>query len=859
MLNKAYRQLGLLAVPALVLLGSPALASTAAQQTAYETAISQAKATMMADSASALIHARDAATHVQGDTTESQKALLTAQWLEAEALMRLNRSDEAAQIIDKAIKAISVRFNGSKLHADLLRSQATLRQSQGQYGEALSAFLEAHELYDALGEGRSRSIVLQNIGSLYTDARDYERVLTYYKQAHDVFPQDKALSLSAHNNTGNALKELKRYDEAEAEFRTALATAVQMDSPLLEARILTNIASTQYLAGDLAAAERTARKGLAIANSSAPEWLPFLYGVRAQIAEARGDNESARRFLANTFANEDLKSTSPLFRDFHDTAYKVYSESENYMLAAQHLEAFHRIEGQARDLSAAANNALLAARFDAENRELEISKLELQQTANKAQLDSAQNQVIFLSIVIALVILAFLGVLLALRTVNRSREAIKSANAKLTHVIRHDALTQLFARDHFRDQLEKSIRTRAESPTPPILAFIDLDRFKQVNDVFGHASGDKLLQQVADRFRAAAGEESVIGRLGGDEFAMIMPASMTMERAVELSQTIIADVSEPFSIDGFEISIGASIGLTEITEAVNVSVHMTNADLALYEAKDRGRGTCVVYEPQMREKLEDRSSLENDLEAALENGELSVCYQPIVKGDDRVVIGHEALLRWTHPERGIIPPSVFIPLAEDCRLIERLGEWILREACSEAAKWPEDMKVTVNISTTQMSDPSFLHIVAQALATSGLQPGRLILELTESLVLDMDQQIEQLLSGLRGLGVSFALDDFGRGYSSLNYIDKMDFAMIKIDREFVQTAAEGSSRSQAVVTAIVALAHSLGIEVTAEGIESEEQAQAMTELGCTCFQGYHFGRPQEVPVGIGDDRSKAAA
>lgn len=852
-----------LAAPALIMLAAPAMAAPVADQAEFDAAIGQAKSMMMADSAAALDHARTAGSLVSGDSEEAKLARLTAQWLEGEALMRLNRADEAAQTIRGAITETAESFPGSKLHADLLRSDASLQVSKGNYGEALSSFLEAHELYKALKEDRSRAIVLQNIGSLYSDARDYERVLRYYKQANEAYPKDKALLLSAHNNTGNALKELGRYKEAEAEFQTALGIAMQMDSPLLEARILTNIASAQYLEGDLDAADKSVSRGLSIANRDAPEWLTFLYGVKAQIAMARGNVAETTAYLKRTFEGEDLSKTSPYFRDFHETAYEAYSKSGNYKLALQHLEAFNRIDGEAAKISSTANNALLAARFDAANRELRIEKLSLEKAANEAKLSNTQQQVILLTGGIALVIIAFLAALLSLRVVSRSRKQIKSANQKLTHVIQHDSLTELYSRDYFRTLLEERIAAGERTKDYPILAFIDLDRFKQVNDVFGHAAGDELLAQVADRFRKTAGEKAVIGRLGGDEFAMIMPERFTMEEAIELSDLIIEQVCEPFAIDGFDIMIGASIGLAQNTDGSNSSVHMTNADLALYVAKDRGRGNCAVYEASMREKLEDRSSLEKDLEAALENGQLSVCYQPIVKGDDREVIAYEALMRWKHPERGIVSPGIFIPVAEECRLIERLGAWMLREACRDAAAWPDHLKLTVNISTLQMSDSNFLQTVAQALAGSGLEPERLILELTESLVLEMDPSLEQLLKSLRTLGVSFALDDFGRGYSSLNYIDKMDFSMIKIDREFVHSAAAGSQRSQAVVSAIVAMAQSLEIDVTAEGIEYEEQAVAMGRLGCSCFQGFHFGRPHTNIVGAdtgeGEPAKSAAA
>ncbi|QUL38703.1 EAL domain-containing protein [Erythrobacter sp. JK5] len=822
---------------------TPAFASGAGPVDAFDTAIAEAKSLMMADSASALALARDAKRQVKGNSADARKNRLTAQWLEGEALMRLNRADEAGTIIEAALKETARSFPDDKLHADLLRSQASFKAGAGEYGQALDSFLSAHNRYKALGEDRSRAIVLQNIGSLYSDARDYERVLRYYRQANEAYPEDNALALSAHNNTANALKELDRLDEAEAEFRSAFNVAAGMESPLLEARILTNIASTQYLKGDYAAAEDTVRRGLRIAYQGAPEWRPFLYGVLAQIDLARGNLARAQQHISQTFAGENLTQTSPFFRDFHDTAYKIYSARGEYKLAAEHLAAFHRIDGQARDLSATANNALLGARFDAANRELRISKLSAEKEANEARLSSAQNQVFLLTAVIALVIAAFLVALLVLRTVSRSRTAIKTANEKLTYVTQHDGLTGLYSRDHFRTLLEKMAADSIRSSNPAVLMFIDLDRFKQINDIYGHAIGDRLLTKVAQRFRSAAGPQAEIGRLGGDEFGLLLPPGIELGEAVVIASDIIDCVSEFYQIDGYELSVGASIGLTLVSGDTSTSVHMTNADLALYEAKNRGRGMCVTYEQSMRQKLEDRSSLESDLSNALENGQLSICYQPIITGSDRSVMGYEALMRWSHPERGVVPPSVFIPIAEEALLIDPLGAWMLRTACTEAARWPEHIKLTVNVSTLQLTNAAFLNTVMQALASSGLTPNRLILELTESLILEMDDELEQLLKSLKSLGVSFALDDFGRGYSSLNYIEKMHFSMIKIDREFVQAAAAGSRRSQAVVTAIVSLAQSLDIDVTAEGIEQEGQADAMLKLGCSCFQGFHFGHP----------------
>ncbi|MEL7219402.1 MAG: tetratricopeptide repeat protein, partial [Pseudomonadota bacterium] len=333
MLKGAIKQVSFLTATLSLGLAAPVLADGHGKSAEFDDTIGEAKSLMMADSAAALQLAREAKSLVTDDSDAAAKDRLTAQWLEGEALMRLNRADEAGSIIEEALKTASTRFPDDKLHADLLRSQASFKAGAGMYGEALDFFLSAHNRYKALGEDRSRAIVLQNIGSLYSDARDYERVLRYYRQANDAFPEDNALALSAHNNTANALKELDRLEEAEEEFRKALVVAGNMGSPMLEARILTNIASTQYLNGEYSAAEDSVVRGLRIAYEGAPEWRPFLYGVRAQIELARGNLTMAEDYVSQTFARENLSETSPFFRDFHDTAHKVYSARGEYKLA----------------------------------------------------------------------------------------------------------------------------------------------------------------------------------------------------------------------------------------------------------------------------------------------------------------------------------------------------------------------------------------------------------------------------------------------------------------------------------------------------------------------------------------------
>lgn len=823
-----------------IVLAVPALA----QGEAFEENIAAAKSMMMADSTAALEHAREAAKLVSGTGDEANEARLTAQWLEAEALLRLNRADEAAEIAAATLEETKRLLPNTKLHADLLRSNGSMAAVASDYGNALSLFLQAHDLYNSLDEKRSEAIVLQNIGSLYSDARDYERVLRYYRQASEVYSEDVALALSAHNNTGNALKELDRLEEAEEEFKLALEAAEQMGSPMLRARILNNIASVQLSRGRLAAADETASEGLRIAQKEASEWLPFIHGVRSQIALERGNIELAATYLARVFEGQDLEQTSPYFRDFHETGYETYKALGNYRLASQHLAAFNRLDSQARDLSAKANNAILGARFEAAEREVRIARLSAEKQSKEAQLADERGRVIALSALVGLGILILLGALFVLRNISRSRAAISAANEKLIYVAQHDSLTGLASRDHFRALLDEHLERFNATGTPSVLMLIDLDRFKQVNDIYGHAAGDSLLSMLGERFRDVLGTDNIIGRLGGDEFGVIMPDLQSAIEAQPIASELIARVSEPYLIDGFEMTVGASVGIAVIgTDADTNSDMMTDADLALYSAKHRGRGKAVIYAPHMRMKLEEKALLESDLANALKNGELSINYQPIVRGKDREVMYYEALMRWNHPVRGAVAPDVFIPIAEESLLIERLGTWMLRSACTEAAKWPENIKLTVNISALQLATKTFLNTVVDALATSGLAADRLVLEVTESMLLEMDDELDALLSSLNNLGVGFALDDFGRGYSSLSYIEKIKFSMIKIDRSFVQSAADGSRRSEAIVAAIVSLASSLEIDVTAEGIEQEEQLDILKALGCACFQGFHIGMP----------------
>jgi diguanylate cyclase (GGDEF)-like protein/PAS domain S-box-containing protein len=402
-----------------------------------------------------------------------------------------------------------------------------------------------------------------------------------------------------------------------------------------------------------------------------------------------------------------------------------------------------------------------------------------------------------------------------------------------------DTLTGLVNRRILHAGVEDGLR----SPGGVTLMFVDLDRFKAVNDTLGHAAGDQLLVEVAQRLRRVVGDSGQVGRLGGDEFAIILRA-VAPEDAIALGERVITALSEPFTVAGKEARIGASIGLAVgPSDATDVEGLMRAADLALYDVKGKGRGSVRRYDRELHARAEERRALELDLRSALEHGQLYLVYQPVVDTLDERVVAFEALMRWRHPQRGELSPGVFIPIAEETGLIIEMGRFALDEALRTAARWPRHIRISVNISPLQVEDPGLVEDVRAALRRSGVTPDRLELELTESVFLDQRPTTSETLRRLRDIGVGFALDDFGTGYSSLGYLQKIAFNRIKIDRSFVKASTKDADESVAIIQAIVSLADRLGMETTAEGTETRAEFEAMRRLGCAHVQGFYFGRP----------------
>ena len=404
-------------------------------------------------------------------------------------------------------------------------------------------------------------------------------------------------------------------------------------------------------------------------------------------------------------------------------------------------------------------------------------------------------------------------------------------------------LTGLPNRKVFCQQLEQELK-RVQRGERLALLYLDLDYLKQVNDTLGHPAGDKLLNGVADRLRGCVRDIDVVARLSGDEFAIIQKLLDQPSDAAALAMRVRDAIREPFDLDGHQVSVDISIGISIApNDATELDELMKTADIALYEAKNTGRGTYRFYEPEMNARLQARGKLEQDLQSAFANGEFELFYQPIVRLDDDKITSFEALLRWNHPERGLVSPSEFVPVAEDMGLIIPLGEWVLRTACAEAAAWPDDVGVSVNVSSVQLANNNLVNVVVGAIASSGIQPNRLEFEITESVLIHNTTANLATLRRLHDLGVRFAMDDFGTGYSSLSYLLSFPFHKIKIDRCFI-AALSDKSESHAIVRAITDLARSLKLRVTAEGVETEQQLQQVRLLGCTEMQGYLLSPPR---------------
>ena len=419
------------------------------------------------------------------------------------------------------------------------------------------------------------------------------------------------------------------------------------------------------------------------------------------------------------------------------------------------------------------------------------------------------------------------------------------------HEALHDPLTGLPNRNLFLDRLQQSLSVAARRQTSISVLFLDLDQFKLVNDSLGHAAGDELLAAVAPRIEGALRPGDTVARFGGDEFAVLAEDIGNERGATRIAERVAEALSRPFILREREHFVSASVGISigegsELPESL-----IRDADSALYRAKERGRGGYEIFDEVMRSRVIEHMQTENDLRRAIQRDELELHYQPVIRLRDGSIVALEALLRWKHPERGLIGPLAFIPVAEESRLIVPIGRWVIEQACRQAAIWQQrnpdsaPVSVAVNLSARQLADPHLLSHIEGSVRANGIDPSTLWLELTETTLLDDTTFVERTLESLKGLGVRLVLDDFGVGFSSLGYLKRLPLSMIKLDRTFVENLTEGS-HDAAIVRAVSEMAVTIGIGVVAEGIETEEQVQMANALGCGFAQGFHFSEP--VPV-----------
>ena len=414
--------------------------------------------------------------------------------------------------------------------------------------------------------------------------------------------------------------------------------------------------------------------------------------------------------------------------------------------------------------------------------------------------------------------------------------------ARIRHLARHDALTDLPNRIQFLEEMTQVETSIVRGEKAAVLC-IDLDHFKGINDTLGHAMGDAVLKQVSARLWGTTRETDVLARLGGDEFSLLLKPIEGPREAAMVAERIVKAIAAPFSINGHHILIGASVGIAMAPgDGITTDELMKNADLAAYRAKSDGRSTYHFFEPGMDATLQQRRVIESGLRMALQNEELRLVFQPLVGLKENRITCFEALLRWDHPEHGAISPVEFIPVAEDTGLIVPIGEWELREACKTATSWPGNIRVAVNLSPVQFKNRKLFELVQSALSDAGLPPSRLELEITESLLLADSEPTLETLHRLRGLGIRIAMDDFGTGYSSLSYLRAFPFDKIKIDRSFMRDLSRNGD-NLAIIKAVIGLGHSLGMSMTAEGIETEEQLAAVRDQGCNEVQGFLFSPP----------------
>jgi diguanylate cyclase len=692
----------------------------------------------------------------------------------------------------------------------------------GLFEAALEYHVLALEKREQVGDENGRALTLNNIGVAYQELKDHTSALEYHQRSLECARSigDRQVELYARINLGADHHALGHLDEAIREHRAALGLARELGNPEEEIEAGSNAGLTLSSLGRFDQALEHHREALALAreirNPSLENQCLHELGC-TQLAS--GQIETALQTLQAALEialRLDLKRS---VYTAHGALSEAFERSEDLRRALEHQRAFYAVEREVQGERADARAKTLAIRFETDRvrQEAEFERL---RNADLARANAA------------------------LVDADRQKSELLS---QLAHQAQHDGLTGLPNRALFQDRLERAVAGAARNGHELAVMFIDLDGFKLVNDTLGHHAGDLLLVEVAHRLEQCLRQSDTVARMGGDEFTVILADLRDPEDAALVARKLIRSLKQSVRVAGHEMNVTASVGVSlfprDGQDATSLACH---ADVALYRAKQDGKNDVRFFSHDMNAAALERVQLEAQLHGALERDELTLHYQPQCDAATGRVRSFEALLRWTHPELGSVPPDRFIPVAEDSGLIIPIGAWVLEEAARQVAAWREDgfdgVRVAINVSPVQFAREDFVWLIEQTLERYGLEGRHLEIELTERLIVrDLDRASKRL-AALRALGVTVSIDDFGAGHSSLSYLTRLPVDVLKVDRSFVGALGSGSDAGR-VVQAIVGLAHAFGLSVVAEGIETDVQLQAVTALGCERTQGYLLGRP----------------
>lgn len=825
---------------AMLLISPPVQAVEPPAAEAYEAQIEAARAAMMRDPSAALDAAGRASQALVSQAPSSERAemLARAEWLQAEALTRLGRPADAAPVAAAAIARLGEDPAPTKLFADLHVARGRIAVAQGDFETAFLSFTAAYEVFQNLDEARSQAIVLQSIGSIYTAAHQYERALTYFDDAMERY-SDPSLDLAGLNNRANALRELGRYEEALAAYERALEAAAALGSPMLEARILNNIAAlhvnfAEYNAAQAALGQADAR----VEGMGAGEWSRFLDGVRGQIALGRGEPDEARIHLERTFDGVPLDASPQNFAEFHEAAVRTYAALGQYRLALDHLFAFKRLDDEARNVAASANSALLGAQFEFAEQDLQIEQLRAERLEQDLALadERARGNIMALLAVIALIIAALIAGFMRYRAEAARKRALATA-------LYRDSETGLRSRKALERRLEQAASRGLDTY---VIAF-EIDRHDHLRSALGFAAFAELKTQLACRL-AEDREDSHVGVIAPGVLGLLVDFDTVDDGDDEalpaLVDSLRARLHKPVRVGELDIDANVTAGaaLCALHDGEPDVEAVIKETLAAVEQARAQRAPFALFDAAMFGDPAQNLAIMSRLSAAMANGELVLNYQPKLDLRTGTYTSVEALMRWTDPERGYIPPDAYIPFAEETGHIRELTEWSLERALIDQvalSKAGEHVAVAVNISSSLLTDTAFAARAAQ-LATQSR--AGLIFEVTETAIMaDVDQSIKTLEMWARA-GVKISIDDYGTGQSSLAYLKRLPANELKLDRAFVKEVTT-SQRDRMLVKSTVDLAHNLGLTLTAEGVEDDETLSILKLMGCDSAQGFGLCRP----------------